>query len=207
MLYNLGYSKEIFMPPKTKFDREAIVDAAFDLAKEEGFVGITARSVAKRLRCSVAPIYLNFETIDDLIKAVVERVFALSDELLKKQEGADLFENVGKASLVFAREYPVFFRELVMQKNPYVASYETVQDSMIEALSEDENLRGLTYDERKRLLLKMRIFQTGISVMAANGNLPSWLDDQAAEELLLETGEDLLRIQQIKHKETEQLKK
>lgn len=195
------------MPPKTKFDREAIVDAAFDLAKEEGFVGITARSVAKRLRCSVAPIYLNFETIDDLIKAVVERVFALSDELLKKQEGADLFENVGKASLVFAREYPVFFRELVMQKNPYVASYETVQDSMIEALSEDENLRGLTYDERKRLLLKMRIFQTGISVMAANGNLPSWLDDQAAEELLLETGEDLLRIQQIKHKETEQLKK
>lgn len=43
--------------------------------------------------------------------------------------------------------------------------------------------------------------------MAANGNLPSWLDDKAAEELLLETGEDLLRIQQIKHKETEQLKK
>jgi hypothetical protein len=138
---------------------------------------------------------------------VVERVFALSDELLKKQDGSDLFENVGKASLVFAREYPVFFRELVMQKNPYVASYETVQDSMIEALVEDENLRCLTYDERKRLLLKMRIFQTGISVMAANGNLPSWLDDKAAEELLLETGEDLLRIQQIKHKEMEQLKK
>lgn len=195
------------MPPKTKFDREAIVEAAFDIAKEEGFAGITARSVAKRLRSSVAPIYLNFETIDDLIKAVVERVFALSDELLKKQEGSDLFENIGKASLVFAREYPVFFRELVMQKNPYVASYETVQDSMIEALAEDENLRGLTYDERKRLLLKMRIFQTGISVMASNGNLPSWLDDKAAEELLLETGEDLLRIQQIKHKETEQLKK
>jgi len=158
------------MPPRTKFDREAIVEAAFDIAKEESFAGITARSVAKRLRCSVAPIYLNFETIDDLIKAVVERVFALSDELLKKQEGSDLFENIGKASLVFAREYPVFFRELVMQKNPYVASYETVQDTMIEALAEDENLCGLTYDERKRLLLKMRIFQTGISVMAANGN-------------------------------------
>lgn len=142
------------MPPRTKFDREAIVEAAFDIAKEESFAGITARSVAKRLRCSVAPIYLNFETIDDLIKAVVERVFALSDELLKKQEGSDLFENIGKASLVFAREYPVFFRELVMQKNPYVASYETVQDTMIEALAEDENLCGLTYDERKRLRFK-----------------------------------------------------
>lgn len=35
------------MPPKTKFDREAIVEAAFEIAKEEGFAGITTRSVAK----------------------------------------------------------------------------------------------------------------------------------------------------------------
>ncbi|MDD3247246.1 MAG: helix-turn-helix domain containing protein [Methanosarcina sp.] len=189
------------MPPKTKFDREAIVEAAFEIAKEEGFAGITSRNVAKRLGCSVAPIYLNFETIDDLIKAVVERVFALSDELLKKQDGSDLFENIGKASLVFAREYPVLFRELVIQKNPYMASYETVQDALVEAMAEDENLRDLTYEERRRLLLKMRIFQTGLSVMVANGHLPSWLDDQAAEELLMEMGEDILRIQQIKQKE------
>jgi hypothetical protein len=135
---------------------------------------------------------------------VVERVFALSDELLAKQKGSDLFENIGKASLVFAREYPVLFRELVIQKNPYMASYETVQDAMVEALAEDENMHGLTLDERKRLILKMRIFQTGLSVMVANGHLPSWLDDQAAEALLLEMGEDLLRIQQIKQKEMEQ---
>ncbi|MCC4772022.1 TetR family transcriptional regulator [Methanosarcina sp. DH2] len=190
------------MPPKTKYDKEAIVEAAFAIAKEEGFAGITARSVAKRLRCSVAPIYLNFGTIDDLVKAVVERVFALSDELLAKQKGQHLFENIGKASLVFAREYPVFFRELVMQQNPYMTSYETIQDTMVEALAEDESMSGLTYDERKRLLLKMRIFQTGMSVMIANGHLSS-LDDQAAETLLMEMGKDLLLIQQIKQKGTE----
>lgn len=191
------------MPPRTKFDREAIVEAAFEIAKEEGFSGITARSVAKRLHSSVAPIYINFETIDDLVKAVVERIFALMDELLKKQKGPNLFENIGKASLEFAREYPVFFRELVMQKNPYMTSYETFQDTMVEALAEDENMRGLTYEERKHLLLKMRIFQTGLTVMVANGQLPSWIDKQSAEALLLETGDDFLRIQQIKHKEPE----
>lgn len=191
------------MPPRTKFDREAIVEAAFEIAKEEGFSGITARSVAKRLHSSVAPIYINFETIDDLVKAVVERIFALIDELLKKQKGPNLFENIGKASLEFAREYPVFFRELVMQKNPYMTSYETFQDTMVEALAEDENMRGLTYEERKHLLLKMRIFQTGLTVMVANGQLPSWIDKQSAEALLLETGDDFLRIQQIKHKEPE----
>ncbi|WP_410509805.1 TetR/AcrR family transcriptional regulator [Methanosarcina hadiensis] len=188
------------MPPRTKFDRETIVDAAFNIAKEEGFAGITARSVAKRLHCSVAPIYINFETIDDLVKAVVERVFALSDELLKKQKGPDLFENIGKASLAFAREYPVFFRGLVMQQNPYMASYETFQEAMVEALAEDESMRGLTYNERRHLLLKMRIFQIGLSVMVANGQLPSWLDEQGVETLLLEMGEDLLLIQQTKEK-------
>ena len=85
------------MPPKAKFDREAIVEAAFAIAKEKGFAGITTRSMAKHLRCSVEPIYLNFKTIEDLIKAVIERVFALSDKMLKKQEGPDLFENIGKA--------------------------------------------------------------------------------------------------------------
>ena len=61
------------MPPKTKYNKEDIVDAAFEIAKEEGFSGITARSVANRLHCSVAPIYVNFATIDDLITDVVER--------------------------------------------------------------------------------------------------------------------------------------
>lgn len=161
------------MPPKTKFDKEAIVEAAFDIAKKEGFAGITARNIAKRLHSSVAPIYINFKTIDDLIKAVVDRVFALTNELLAQQKGHNLFENIGKASLVFAREYPVLFREFVMQQNPYITSYETFQDAMVEALAEDESMHGLTYDERKHLFLKMRIFQTGLSVMIANSQLPS----------------------------------
>jgi len=195
------------MPPKTKFDRETIVEAAFSIAKEEGFAGITARSVAKRLHSSVAPIYINFTTIDDLVKAVVERVFAILDEMLAQQKGPSFFENIGKASLVFAREYPVLFRELIMQQNSCMASYETFTNAMVEALAEDETMGDLTYEERKLLLLKMRIFHMGLSVMIANGHLPPWLDEQAAEELFMETGGDLLRIQQIKHKEMEQLKK
>jgi AcrR family transcriptional regulator len=47
------------MPPKTKFDREAIVEAVFATTKEEGFAGITARSITKRLGCSVAPIFVH----------------------------------------------------------------------------------------------------------------------------------------------------
>lgn len=189
------------MPPKTKFEKDAIVDAALEVAKEKGFSGITARNVANRLHSSVAPIYVNFSTIEDLTEAVVQRVFAISEEFLAKQKGQSLFENIGKASLAFAREYPVLFRELSIQPNPYMASYQTIENSMIEALSEDEIMRSWTFEERKRLLFKMRVFQMGLSVMVANGHVPSWLTKQEVEELLLEVGDDVLIAQQIKRKE------
>lgn len=189
------------MPPKTKFNKEDIVAAAFEIGKEKGFSGITARSVAERLGSSVAPIYVNFATIDELIAAVIQRVFALSDELMAKQEGQDLFGNIGKASLAFAREYPLFFRELVLQPNPYMASYETVEKAMLEALAEDESMSDWSIDERRRLFLKMRVFQLGLSAMVANGHLPSWIDDQALEALLFEVGEELFFAQKIKREE------
>lgn len=189
------------MPPKTKFDKNAIVDAALEIAKEKGFSGITARNVANRLNSSVAPIYVNFAAVDDLVEAVVQRVFAISEELFAKQNGKSLYENMGKASLAFAREYPVLFWELSLQPNPYMTSYETIENAMVEALAEDTAMQDWTLEERKRLLLKLRIFQMGLSVMVANGHVPSWLNNQEFDELLMEVGEDVLLAQQMKRKE------
>lgn len=192
------------MPPKTKFNKENIIEAAFEIAKESGFSAITTRSVAKRLDSSVAPIYVNFETIENLIEAVVQRVFAVSNELLAKQTGPDVFENIGKASLEFARDYPVLFRELTIQPNQYMASYETEEKTMIEAMAEDEAMRGCTMEERKRIFFKMRVFQVGLSVMVANGHVPSSFNEKDVEELLMEMGREVLLIQKIKHEGNKQ---
>ena len=189
------------MPPKSKFTREEIVEAAFAIAKEEGFSKITARSVANRLKSSVAPIYVNFKTIEELTQAVVQRVFALSEGLLAKQRGQNIFENIGRASLTFARDYPVLFRELVLKPNPHMASYEETERVMVDALKENEEMKGWTMEERRRLLLKMRIFQLGLSAMVANGHVPPWLGEKESEKLLMETGDQLLLAEQIKRKE------
>ncbi len=190
------------MPPKIKYDKNTIVDAALEVAKEEGFSGITARSVAKRLNCSVAPIYVNFATVDELIEAVVKRVFSISEAILKKQKGQSMFEKMGKASLAFAREYPVLFRELSIEPNPYMASYESIENTMLEAMAEDESMRGWTLEERKRLLIKLRAFQIGLSVMVANGQVPSWLNNHEFDQLLMEVGDDVLLAQQMKREES-----
>ncbi len=183
------------MNPKTRYEKQEIVDAAFEIAREEGFSAITARGVADRLGCSVAPIYVNFETIDDLTEAVVQRVFALSQEMLAGQQGPSAFENIGRASLAFAREYPVLCRELILSPNPYLASYETVEAAVIGSMAEDPSMRDWTLEERRRLFLKMRAFQIGLTAMLANGYVPSWIDSQELEELLMEVGSDLLEIE------------
>ena len=179
------------MPPITKYDRNAIVEAAFEIAKENGFSGITARGVAERLGCSVAPIYANFATIDDLVAAAAERVFAMSAELIAAQAGPHPFENMGRASLAFARNYPQLFREMALEPNPYVTPHEQIEDAMAAVMASDPELADWTDTERRRLFLKMRIFQLGLSAMVANDHLPSWMNAAAVEELLLETGEEI----------------
>jgi AcrR family transcriptional regulator len=192
------------MPPRTKFNREDIVEAALEISKQGGLSSITARSVAKSLGSSVAPIYVNFETIEDLIEAVVQRIFAISGEQIAKQTEKNVFESIGKASIAFAREYPVLFRELMMKPNNYMENYDQLEGTLLEAMARDGEMGDWTMDERRRLLFKMRAFQTGLSAMIANDHVPSWIDNKTAEEMLMEMGEELVFLQKIKREEKTQ---
>lgn len=189
------------MAPKTQFDEEAIVEAAFEIARDEGFEAITARSVAARLGSSVAPIYVNFAAIEDLTRAVVERVFRLSEEYLRRQQGPSVFENMGLASLAFARDYPVLVRELATKPNPYMQDYAAQEEAMISMMGSDPELAGWSVEERRRLFMQMRAFQLGLTLMVANNQVPSWFGEADLERLVLQTGSDLVRAGNINRKE------
>ena len=54
------------MPPKVKFQKEEIVAAAADVAREKGAQAVTARDVAAKLGVSTRPIFTYFDTMDEL---------------------------------------------------------------------------------------------------------------------------------------------
>lgn len=54
------------MPPKPKFTREQIVNAALALISERGVEALTARELAHRLDCSTRPIFTMFKDMDEL---------------------------------------------------------------------------------------------------------------------------------------------
>ena len=54
------------MPASKKVTKDDIVNAAFEVMRDGGFGSVNARSVAKKLGCSTQPIYLSFQSMDEL---------------------------------------------------------------------------------------------------------------------------------------------
>jgi AcrR family transcriptional regulator len=182
------------MGPKIKFTKEQVIDAAFEIARTEGIDNITMRKVAQNMGSSVAPIYMNFKNINELIEALIERIVRISQQLFMEENTGNPFYDMGKASIRFAMEYSVLFRDLVMKSNNYMKDYdEKIMPALIEDMKKDSDLEGLTEDELKTILLKMRIFQLGLSVMVANGLLPNGCEMQDLMDILSSTADDVIQ--------------
>lgn len=181
------------MGPKVKFTREQIIDAAFEIAQTEGIDGITMRKIAEKMGSSVAPIYVNFKNVDELNEALIERIISISRQLLMEEDTGNPFRDIGNASLRFAMEYSAIFKDLVIKNARYMQGYdEKIMPVLIEEMQKDPELKGFTIDELKTILLKMRIFQLGLSLMAANGLLPKEFNKQDMMDILSSTADDVI---------------
>ena len=190
------------MPPKKKYSRQQIVDTAFELAKVDGIDGLTTRKVADELGSSVAPIYVSFDDIKDLKKAVAKKTFVVSREMSKKEVTGDRFLDIGIASLRFAKEYSVLFRELVLKKNDYMEDYDQeLGNEIIQEMSNEKELRGFNDEELMMILLKMQVFQLGLSVMVANDLLPEDFDEETQIELLESMGTAVINSTRLNKEE------
>lgn len=185
------------MPPKTKFSRDTIIDAAFNIAMREGIYSITIRKVAEHLGSSIAPIYVNFTDVAELIQVVLQRIFAFSDEYLLSEDTGQPFHDIGVATLRFAREYPLLFRDMVMRPNPYLQHEPSEMNSLIDRMKTDPELANFTDEELMPILLKMRIFTLGLSVMTANGLLPEGFNDI---EVMDSTSTDIIAAARMRQK-------
>ena len=180
------------MAPKIKFDKKSVVDAAFQIAKDEGIDSITARKVAAVLGSSVAPIYVCFRDVNELTDAVIERTLDVSLGILQEFQEESPFRAIGLASLRFALRYRVLFNDLIFKNSVYLKRIEVDRGHLVGMMRQDPGLAGLTDDELLRILTKMRIFTLGLSVMGANGMLPAEFGEEAMIEILDETSADII---------------
>ena len=51
------------------YSRQQIVDAAFELIREEGWPAVSTRAIAKKIGSSTMPIYSHVRSVDELKKS------------------------------------------------------------------------------------------------------------------------------------------
>lgn len=181
------------MAPKTKFTKQDIVLAAFDIAKTDGIESITIRKVAERLGSSIAPIYVNFNDVQDLLQQVVERALQVARGMIMEQQSGQPFRDIGMASLRFAKEYPVLYRDLMMKDNPHMKNTPEQLAEVIGLMRHDPELAEFSDQELQSILLNMQVFQTGLCVMVANDLFTKNVDDEQMINMMDEAAEAFIR--------------
>ena len=97
------------MSKKPTTTRQDMIDAAFQLIREEGFESLTARNLAGRLGCSTQPIMYQFPNLNELKDLTYRKADDFHTEFIFKDN--DLLK-IGLRYISFADEEKDLFRFL-----------------------------------------------------------------------------------------------
>lgn len=186
------------MAPRKKFSRQNIIIAAFELAEKDGLDAITIRKVAQQLGSSIAPIYVNFADVEELIQEVVNHTLEIAKQLIIKQNSGQPFRDIGIASVQFATQYSALYRDLIMKDSPYVQHEEKNTAFVIDQMRNDPTLERFSDEELKTILFKLEIYQTGLAVRAANNLLPDDVTEDDVIRMLDDIASDVVTAARLK---------
>ena len=106
------------MPPKVRYTKEEISQAAYELVRKYGKDFLTARSLATTLKTSTAPIFTAFSSIDEVMESVKEKAFALYSEYIADGLREPMpFKATGLKYIQFAKDEPELFKMIFMSSD------------------------------------------------------------------------------------------
>ena len=160
------------MPPKCRFTREEIIQAALDLTAEKGVGALTARGLAQRLGSSAKPIFGLFANMEEVQQEVVKASNLRYQEYLRQDMSAGRYppyKASGMSYIRFAREQKELFKLLFMRDRTH--EEKAAGDELEALLGLIQKNMGLSRDDAYRFHLEMWIYVHGIATMIATAYL------------------------------------
>lgn len=156
------------MARKETITKNDILNAAFEMAREEGFTQVSARTLAARAGCSTQPIfrvYKNMEELgDDLFAKAAEFFSAYYEEFPKSNDTP--FVNLGLAYIRFAQEEQNIFRLLFLSRDRHGKSlYDMLNGKNGAVVREINSARIFGCKDPGGMFMKMWIFIHGAACM------------------------------------------
>lgn len=135
------------MPPKPKFTREEVIQAALQLVSRKGMDGLTARELGESLGSSARPIFTLFKNMEELqteVRAAAMRRF----ETYGNQISGDmpLFKQIGMRMVLFGMEEPKLYQLLFMRENRKAAGFDELFGELDPTATACIELLCRTYD-------------------------------------------------------------
>ena len=160
------------MPPKAKFTREEIIDAAFEIVRREGFEALTARALGAKLNSSPRPIFTVFRSMEEVQGDVIKKGRLLYESYQDTgMSGENAFKGSGTGYIRFAADEPKLFQFFFMREMKEVPDPENVLkviDGYYEKILNTVE-KGYGFDRKtaERVYLNMWLYSHGIAVAIA----------------------------------------
>lgn len=172
------------MPPRYKFTKEEITSAALNVARKQGFSGLTARALAAELGCSVKPIFGLFKNMEEVQQAVMKSADALYQSYLKEDmEKGEYppYKASGMAYIRFAKKEKELFKLLFMRDRSR-EKIEENREAIRPLLDLIQQATGLSEEDAYLFHLETWLYVHGIATMIATSYL-RWEDDFISKAL------------------------
>lgn len=182
------------MPPNKKFQREEIINTVYKIVEKEGVNSVNARRIAKEMGGSVQLIYHNFATMEELNKAVFDKIYLKYQEIMKQAIDKEKpYLAKGMAYVDFARKYPEFYKIIFMQQSKMnleefiQADIETTENVM-ESITKKFDI---SEEDLKDFHIKIWIFTHGLACLIATKTVN--FSNEEVKKLLLDTVQEMFR--------------
>lgn len=160
------------MPPKPKFTKEELIQAALELTRESGLETVVARNLGKKLDTAASTIFTHFDSVEDIRQAVVESARELYNGYV--EEGLKMvppMKGFGVQYIRFAMEEPNLYAVLFMNKRDDFKYVDFIVDEghyekVITAAEKDFTI---SRQQAEFLYHNMWAYAHGIAVMSATG--------------------------------------
>ena len=161
------------MPPKPKFTKEEIVEAALALVSERGMEALTARDLGERLGSSARPIFTVFRSMEEVQQETRKAAMERFNDCIREAAGyTPLFKQVGVQMLRFAREEPRLFQLLFMTGHREERGFDQVFADLGEmaevSVAAIQSDYGLARQEAYRLFQHIWVYAFGIGTLCAS---------------------------------------
>ena len=176
------------MPPKFKFEKTEIIQAALEMVRQYGWKGLSARSIANELNASTKPIYGYFKSMAMLEEEVVKRIMdLLYDHMIQNRTGDPWHDHgIGYALFGFD-EKKLFMAANDDQHVAHTREYgQIVWDRCTASLIDYPPFQGLSGEDIYKVQLLRWLMAHGLAFQAAIQ--PPGLYDEAVITEMMQTG-------------------